>query len=614
MTTAVRAAAVALSLGLAACARAPEPAPARRGVVEPPPAASALATAPSPIDIQILAYNDFHGNLEPPGGSNGVVTALASDPLFAEHPGAGAVAAADGKRALIPAGGAAYLATHVKRLRAANPRTVVVSAGDLTGASPLVSNLFKDEPTILVMNRLGLDFEGVGNHDFDRGLDELYRLARGGACAGACDGGGFAGASFQYLAANVRRAAPEGGARATIFPPYAIRDIAGARLAFVGVTLRDTPSVTVPHATEGLAFDPETETLNQLLPELREQRVDQMVVLVHGGGHQHGGTYDSCDDLGGDLLGMLEHLDPAFDVVLTGHTHQPYNCTMGGRIVTSAASLGRLITQVVLTWDPAARAFTHKRARNLVVTRDVPEDAEVSAIVAEYAAKARPSLDKVVGYVRGSFARGNLGDEPRPGEKRSCESPAGELIADAMLAATRPPKLGGADIALMNPGGVRSDLFARPAAGEPNGVTYADAFEVQPFANRLVTMTLTGKQLLDLLEMQFDVGRLLQVSSTLTYRVAAPNPPGEGKRPRIEAGSIRIAGRPLDLKKDYRVTVNSFLASGGDRFVLLREGRDPKEGPVDLDALIEYVKSTSSRDKPLDGSRVGGRILGDYCK
>jgi 5'-nucleotidase len=585
--------------------------------VPPPPvpkivdAAGESETVTPPIKIQVLAINDFHGHLVPPVGRDGLVTVPAEDPFLREHPDAGAVPAPDGKTVLVPAGGVAYLAAHVKRLRRENPNTWVVSAGDLTGASPLVSNLFKDEPSVLAMNIVGLDFEGVGNHDFDRGLTELERLAHGGCSIGDCDGGGdFIGAHYEYLAANVSRVdAPD----KTVFPAYAIRDTAGVRLAFIGVTLEATPTVSVPNAVLGLVFKNEAETINALFSELEQQRVDGTIVLIHQGGHQAGGSYDSCEHLTGDLEPFLAALRPEFDVVVSAHSHQAYDCVtdtrLGHRLVTSASSNGRIITRILLTWDPDTRKWLDKRAKNLIVTRDIPPDPEADKLVKAYEVRAAPITSRVVGYVKGNITRGNLGDEPRPGERRECESPAGELIADAQLAATRAPKDGGADIAFMNPGGVRADLLSN--AGPPSyALSYAEAFEVQPFGNRLVTMTLTGLELQKLLDTQAVVHRLLQVSSGVSYRIVRD---GESKM-RIEPSSVRIYGKPLDSARKYRVTVNSFLAAGGDGFEILKEGTDRRDGPLDVDALTAYLGRESSPSKPLQRGAPNHRIGGDICK
>ena len=318
--------------------------------------------------MQILAFNDFHGNLEPPAGSNGVVLVPADDPLAS----AADARATDAGVARVPAGGAAYLAAWVARLRAQNPATVVVSAGDLTGASPLTSSLFADEPSVLVMNRLGLDFEGVGNHDFDRGLSELMRLGRPGCSLGDCDAGAFPGASFEYLAANVT----DRTTGRPVLAPYAIREFGGARIAFIGETLAQTPTVTTAAAVRGLAFSDEADTANALVPELQRQGVSAIVLILHQGGMQTpGATFDGCRGFSGDLLPILDRLSPAIDVVISGHTHQAYDCVLGGHLVTSAASFGRVVTQIDLTLDPSGHRVVEKHARNVAVTHDVPPEA-----------------------------------------------------------------------------------------------------------------------------------------------------------------------------------------------------------------------------------------------
>jgi 5'-nucleotidase len=603
-----------LGSGILGCRHKPEPEACTR-----PSAAfdarwdAALERETSLVHIQILAINDFHGNLEPPGGSSGFVEAAPGDPAIRALADA-ASPDARAERVELAAGGAAYLATHVKRLGAENPNTLVVSAGDLTGASPLLSNLFKDEPTILVMNHIGLDLEAVGNHDFDRGLQELRRLASGGCSLGDCDAdaGRFPGASFQYLAANVRTKEGE-----TVFAPYALRDVAGVRLAFIGVTLEATPTVTVPSAVHGLRFENEARTVNALVPELAAQRVDDTVVLIHQGAHQRGGTYDSCEDLSGDLMTFLGSLNADVKVVVSAHTHQAYDCVLGGRLVTSAGSYGRLITRIDLTFDRHLRRVTDRRAQNIVVTRDVPPDPEVAGLIEEYRTRALPVMSRVVGYVKGNFTREDVVAEPGSGGRR-CETPVGELIADAQLAATRAPNDGGAQVAFMNPGGIRMDLFSRSGETASYALTFADAFEVQPFGNRLITMTLRGDQIQKLLDTQSRVGRFLQVSSGFSYRVLPTGRSASSsvtsRTPSVALGSIRIGGEPLAATRKYRVTVNSFLAAGGDQFEVLLEGADRKEGPLDIDALTAYLGKVSSIGKPLEPPNALKRIGGGPCK
>jgi 5'-nucleotidase len=538
------------------------------------------------VHVQVLALNDLHGNLEPPHGHDGFVVAAGG-----EH---------------IPAGGAAYLSAHVQRLRAKNPNTVVVSAGDLTGASPLVSSLFGDEPTVLVMNHLGLDFEGVGNHDFDHGLDELRRLQTGGPPRGgpvSPDSGApgtFAGARFEYLAANVL-----GSDGKTVFPPYAIKQLGGVSVAFVGMTLEGTPTVTTKDAIRGLSFANEAAAANALLPELRARGVAATVILVHQGGFQdEGGSYDSCTGLKGDILKVLRDLDPSFRVVVTAHTHQAYDCTLGDRLVTSAGSYGRLITAIDLTIDPAENKLVDAHAANVPVTHDIEPDPVVTDLVAAHEARARPITARVVGHMRGGLTR-----DPKTAHSSSCETPLGDVIADAQLAATASA---GAVIALMNPGGVRTDLTAHAAPGTAEPIHYAEAFEVQPFGNRLVTLTLSGAQLRALLERQFagDRPRVMSVSKGFTYSYVFDR---ASKAVTIDPASIQLRGHRVDPAKSYRVTVNSFLADGGDGFSALRDADARTVGALDLDALVDYLTRTTSPSAPLTPPKPD-RVKGNACQ
>jgi 5'-nucleotidase len=589
---------VTLTLGAGAAILACPPA---RLAGLPPASTSPAAAAPSPspeaaaalVHVQILAINDFHGHLQPPTGSNGVVLVAPADPLASSRD----ALPTDAGVSLVKAGGAAYLTAHVARLRAENPATIVISAGDLTGASPLLSNLFQDEPSVLVMNRLGLDLEAVGNHDFDRGLPELMRLQKAGCSLGDCDAGSFAGASFEYLAANVI----DDSTGRTILPPYAIRDLGGARIAFIGETLAQTPSVTTAGAVKGLTFADEATTANALVPELQRQGVSAIVLALHQGGMQSiGGPYDGCQGFSGDIGAILDRLSPAIEVVVSGHTHQAYDCVLAGRLVTSAASYGRLLTKIDLTIDPSAHRVVEKHARNVPITRDVPPDAEVARIVQAYEDKARSITGRVVGYVKKTLT-GNT----RAARNPSCETPLGDLVADAMRAAT------GAEIAFMNPGGLRADLVATHEGRPDFAVTYGDAFEVQPFGDTLITMTLRGAQILALLEGQFgsrQEPRILQVSTGFSYLYAY-----DRAHQRAVVSELRLNGRPIALARAYRVTVPAFLASGGDSFAVLKIGEDRKEGPIDLDALTSYLGKASSAAAPLDPP-PGRRIDGDGCK
>jgi 5'-nucleotidase len=524
------------------------------------------------VDVQLLAFNDFHGNLKPPSGSSGRIT---TGPLPTD---------------VAEAGGAEFLATHVKNLRARNPNTLVVAAGDVVGATPLISALFHDEPAIESMNALGLDITTVGNHEFDEGPDELVRLQNGGChpVDGCADGDGFDGAKFRYLAANVVRNGK------TLFPSYAVRSFRGARIGFIGVTLEGTPLVTSPTGTVGLSFKDEAETVNALVPELQKKGVQAIVLLIHEGGATTG-LFNECAGISGPLFEIVNRLDPAVDVVVAGHTNAAHVCNLGGKLVTSAASFGRLVTSIDMTIDEKTGHVVSLAGKNVIATRDVAKDEAQTTIITKYDALSAPLANRVVGAVTADLLK-----PVTP----AMESPLGDVIADAQLAATR---ANGAVAAFMNPGGVRADItFAPSPAGEaPGAVTFGEAFTVQPFGNTLVTLTVTGAQLKTMLEQQWALAsgaektNLLQVSEGFTYAADTTKPIGS----RVDPASIKIAGKTVDPASSFRITVNAFLADGGDGFAVLKEGTARTPGGLDLDALLAHF-AQQKKIAPPNGPRV----------
>ncbi|WP_437304692.1 bifunctional metallophosphatase/5'-nucleotidase [Sorangium sp. So ce388] len=525
------------------------------------------------VSVQILAFNDFHGNLEPPAGSSGRITMP--------------------DETQVNAGGAAHLASRIAELRATNPNTVVVSAGDLIGASPLVSALFHDEPTVEAMNLLGLDINGVGNHEFDKGTAELLRMQSGGCSPvdGCADGTSFPGASFKFLAANVVVDTSTGR---TLFPRYDVREFDGAKIAFIGMTLEGTPSIVTPVGVAGLSFMDEVDTVNDIVPELQAQGIEAIVVVLHEGGLPTG-HFNECPEISGPIVEIATNIDPAVDVVVSGHTHQAYNCILGDRLLTSAASFGRLVTDIDLEISRSTGEVTAKTANNVVVTRDAA-DATVDALVTRYRDLAAPLANEQIGTITATLDRA----VPPMG---SGLFTLGAVIADAQLAATRGASTGGAEVAFMNPGGVRTDLTyaASPTELMDGVITYGEAFTVQPFGNSLVVMTLTGGQLHTLLEQQFQVDSMgvsrsvmLQVSDGFTYTYSQSAPVGS----KVDIASIRINGVPIEAARTYRVTVNSFLATGGDGFAVLNDGADRLGGALDLDALRAYFAASSPVSPP----------------
>jgi 5'-nucleotidase len=520
------------------------------------------------VQVQLLATNDFHGNLKPPAGSSGRInTGVAPNP----NP--------------VDAGGAEFLATHMKRLEATNPNTLIVAAGDIVGATPLLSALFHDEPTVESMNLIGLDVASVGNHEFDEGADELLRM-QGGGCHpqdGCQDGDDFGGANWNYLSANVI----DDATGDTLLPPYEIRRFGMARVAFIGMTLEGTPLVTTPTGTAGLSFLDEADTVNALVPELKAQGVNAIVVLLHEGGLATG-LYNECAGISGPLFDIVRHFDAAVDVVIAGHTNAAHLCDIDGKLVTSAASFGRLITDIDLTVDEVSGEVVAKTGQNVIVTRDVDKASEQTQLIARYDAIAAPLANRVVGRIGGDLVKlQNLAGQ----------SNLGDVIADAQLAATRTS--GQAVLAVMNPGGIRTDLItAQVSGGEaPGELTYGEMFAVQPFSNVLVTISLTGAQILAALEQQWvavpgaaEKVNILQVSADFAYTWDASKPIGS----RVDVSSVLLGGVALDPAATYRVTMNNFLADGGDGFSAFKAGTDRAAGSLDVDALGAYVEANSS--------------------
>jgi 5'-nucleotidase len=543
--------------------------------------AAGAANAAERVAVRIIAINDLHGHLEP--GENSLVVPHPDDPA---------------RTVTLRAGGVAALATRVRQLRADAARSVFISSGDLIGASPLVSALFRDEPTVEAMNLLGLELNAAGNHEFDQGVAELQRMIAGGCAATprgdvatcAHPGGRYAGARFPFIAANV-----VDGADRHLLPPTWVKSIDGVTLGFIGAVTRSTPGIVMPAGIRGWRFRPEATAINAQAAQLRAQGVQTLVAVIHEGGDADAGI-NGCDNPRGPIFDIVRQLDPAIDVVFSAHTHRGYNCLIDGRVVIQGASFGRLLSVVDLEIDRASGDVVRElvRARNEPVPNGsdpsidaavrraypaLPPDPQVAALLEHYRERAAPIAERPLGRISASFDR-----RPAAGGDHA----AGRLIADAHLAATRDS---GAQIAFTNPGGVRGDLIARP---DDQAVTFADAFRIQPFGNSLVTLTLTGAQLKALLESQWrrhsDQVRFLQPSRGFAYAWSGTRPWGE----RVAVDSMRLNGQPIRAQRRYRITVNSYLAAGGDGFSVLRDGTDLTGGPLDVDALAAYLRQHGS--------------------
>lgn len=517
------------------------------------------ARPPAPLEINLVALNDFHGNLEP--------SKYTYTPPGASTP------------RTIQAGGIDVLKGALDAFRNEDPDLLFVAAGDLVGASPAVSSMFADEPSIEALNRMGLVASSLGNHEFDQGPQELLRQQHGGcdsprpakACRYSPD---FKGAGFTYLAANV----VDARTGKNLVPPSRVVDVKGVKVGLIGAVLHDLASVTVPAAIQGLDVRDEAASINAQLPALRAQGAQVFVVLIHEGGFADQ-PYDKadCDTLHGPIVAIAKKLDPTIRLVISGHSHTGYLCKVDGKVVTQADAYGHLLSRITLTLDPVTKAVQDIQVRNVVMAPDAfKPDAGLSAYLADVRAKSRAELGKPVARIAGGLSRH---------EAPSGESPLGDAIADAAVAATRGQ---GAQIGFMNAGGIRKDL----ESGEGGVVTFGQAQAVLPFGNTLVVMDLTGAQLRALLEQQWDRpassdASILAVSGSLAYDWDGTQPPGR----RVVPGSVKVDGVPLADDKVYRVVANNFLAGGGDNFPAFAKGtRRADTGVRDLDALVAYLQ------------------------
>lgn len=527
-------------------------------------AALALATLPAAaqtaasVELRILAINDFHGNLRPPPGGIRI-----GDPED------------KARKVMVAAGGAEYMATLVKQLREGHKNTIFVAAGDLIGASPFLSAMFHDEPSIESLSMMGLAISSVGNHEFDEGKTELLRMQNGGCHpVDGCQGPHpFTGAKFKYLAAST----VETATGKSVLPPFEIREFDGIPVGFIGLTLRETAGIVSPSGIAGLEFRDEAETVNAQVAQLKARGVEAIVVLIHQGG-EPSGDYNDCPAITGPIVDIVKKFDRAVDVVVSGHTHRAYVCDIDGRLVTSGDKYGTLVTAIDLKLDPASRDIVSARAENVIVANaSLAKDPEQTALIEAYDRLSAPIANRPAGSVTQTLSRS-------PNE--AGESALGDVIADAQLFATRDAKDGAAVIALTNPGGIRTDIVPK----ENGAITFGDVFASQPFRNRLVTMTLTGSQLKDLLEQQWldpKRPRILQVSNGFSYAWDATKPFGE----RVSLDKMTLNGRLVEAGSGYRVTLNDYLAVGGDGFSVAKQGTAPQYGGYDADALFAFFRA-----------------------
>jgi 5'-nucleotidase len=573
------------------------------------------------VPVQLVAMNDFHGRISlTTGGDSELVTSPGPDGVWGPDENG------NSDDVVTEVGGSANVAATVQRLQGAfrqefggSSASFFVAAGDLVSASPFESSLFKDEPTIEVMDAMGVDVSSVGNHEFDRGTEELRRISAAtdgtftddvAACDGVTPGvdgcfgeaeHAFTGAQFPYLAANVvSRDTGE-----PMLPPYQVFYTAtGERVALIGVVTETTPTLVSPTGITDVEFIDEADAVNRWVPKLRRDGVEAIGVLIHEGGEATGPAAldpNGCDQLEGPILDINDRIDPAVDLIVSAHTHQAYNCLLpvaGGepRLVTQAGFYGRLVTDIRLTLDGATgdvdRTATYA-ATNVPVTREAP-DARIQSIVDYWNGRAAEAGNIVVGQVTGDLLRPH---DAAGNPVRDDESVLGTFVANAQLAGAQAiPELADPVVAFMNPGGLRTDIpFASSPAGEGDGnVTYRELFDVQPFSNTVNTVTLTGADIDAVLEQQFpsaerDTTLLLSTSDGFTYEYDPARPEGD----RVFDCSIAIDGVPVDPAASYRVAANSFLVAGGDAFTAFTNGTDPVTGPLDVDTAVSYLAANS---------------------
>ncbi|MCP3138288.1 bifunctional metallophosphatase/5'-nucleotidase [Pyxidicoccus xibeiensis] len=538
------------------------------------------------MQLRLLGLNDFHGHLK------------ADDPPLSRRQ----------DPSQTPVGGVEYLATTLQQLRASAPgSTLTVAAGDLIGGSTFISGLFQDEPAVEALDALKLDVSSVGNHEFDEGTTELLRMQYGGChpVAGCfLPGVTYPGARFRWLSANVVQKRDG----MTLLPAYEVRDVQGVKVGFIGMTLEATNTLVSPAGVSTVDFLDEVETANLYARALVRQGVKSIIVLLHEGGLQTG-AYNECAGISGPVADIAARLDPEIDALITGHTHEPYICSIPGpdgqpRPVTSAASYGRVVTELNLVLNRSSGNVIPERttAFNHLVTRTVAKDPVQTAIITKWNAMAAPRAARVLGRISADITGDASGN-------RGIETPMADVVADSILFGTEGAK-GGAQLALTNVGGVRASLRAGTITNgeQPGEVTYEEAYLVLPFGNLLVSLDLTGDQIRQILEEQYQPVPArgarpmlaLGVSHGFTYEWDATRPQGS----RVVPGSMKLHGVPLDLAATYRVGTLNFLADGGDLFTTFTQGQNRLGGPEDLENLAAYLGAVGLLSPPPD--RVTG--------
>ncbi|MFZ6687232.1 bifunctional metallophosphatase/5'-nucleotidase [Undibacterium sp. SXout11W] len=514
-------------------------------------------------DITIFSINDFHGNLQ----------ADQPVPYFttradAQHPG---------QEIKVPAGGYAYLASKLKERRAAVHASILVGAGDLMGASPMGSALLKEEPVIEALNQIDLSVTAVGNHEFDRGTDELMRKMKGICPSSGCSFTGFHGANYDYLGANVYQL----GSNTPWLKPYVIRQVGDVKIGFIGAVTADVPNLVAGDVVKQLRFEDEATAINRYVPELQKQGVNAIVVLIHEGamykGNENDPTY-RCEGLQGPIIDISKKLDKAINLVVSAHSHQGYTCKIDGRLVVQGRSYGAFLTESTLTFDKQTHQVVNAVAVNhLIDQQKIAADPVAQKLVSEVATQTATMRLRPVVTINKPL--------PRDSDAQHFDSPLGNVIADAHLYFAN--QYGQADIAFINEGSLRSDLPSGQRS-LPVTITFGDLYASQPFGNSLISMQLSGAQIVQLLQQQWidktaKEPKKLFVSDSLSYSWKG------GNGTDVQIDNVKIKGQPLNLNQDYTIVANNFLADGGDGFKVFKQGRNRQIIGRDLDALEAYL-------------------------
>ncbi|MBC3934220.1 bifunctional metallophosphatase/5'-nucleotidase [Undibacterium sp. CY7W] len=529
----------------------------------------------APEQVTIFSINDFHGNLQ------------SEQPVpyqFTQN--------LNGKVVNGAAGGYAYLAAKLKERRAAVGASILVGAGDLMGASPMGSALLKDEPVVEALNRIDLSVTAVGNHEFDSGTADLMRRIQGNCPQIGCAFSDFSGARYAYLGANVI----DKTTRQAWLPPYVVRQVGNLKIGFIGAVTADVPNLVAGDAVKQLEFEDEAKAINRYVPELQKQGVDAIVVLIHEGANFKGSENDPtyrCEGLQGPIIGIANRIDPAVSLIVSGHSHQGYTCKIGDKLVVQGRSYGAFLTESTLSIDKANRRVVKAEAVNhLIDQQQIVPDAAAQKLVAEVSRLTASMRSRSVISLNKPLLRFS--------QDKVFDSTLGNLIADAQLHHAQ--HIGQADVAFMNSGGIRNDLPSGANAG-PVQVNFGDLYAVQPFGNGVIRLKMTGEQIRNVLQQQWqnrpagDVKKLF-VSDGFSYEWHQNASAAE------QLQNLRLHGEPIAKDKLYTVIVNSFLAEGGDGFTVFRQASERALIGRDLDTMESYIREAGRKIEQIPVNRV----------